>query len=70
MVLEIFSFFFPLKVRAFQIGENERKEEGRREEEENQGLEFMFGTLHWNISFVWNISFDMECMDLLVRKLP
>ena len=39
------------------------KEEGRREVDQNPGLEFMFGTLVWNISFVWNISLGVESME-------
>ena len=47
-----------------------KKEEGRRTEVENQGLELLFGTSLWFGIFllvwkVWNL-----CMDLLVRKLP
>ena len=37
--------------------EKKKKKKGRREEEENPGMEFMFGT------FVWNISFGMESVE-------
>ena len=67
MVLEIFIFSF--EVRAFRWGEreNKKKEEGRREKEENQGLEFMFRTslLFGTLIFV---SMEPICMVLLVRK--
>ena len=44
----------------FRWGEKER-EEGRREEEENPGLELWFGTLVF-------VSMEPICMVLLVRK--
>ena len=67
MVLEIFIFGF--EGREFQWGEREKtkKEEGRREEEENPGLEFMFGKslLFGTLVFV---SMEPICMVLLVTK--
>ena len=48
----------------------EKKEEGRKKEEENPGLELLFGILVWNFGLEllylleWNL-----CMDLLIRKL-
>ena len=47
----------------------EKKEEGRREEEENPGMEFMFGTSLLFGIFVWNISFSLELLYLLVWNL-